>query len=545
MTEPYRRFIGGEAGHRSFFGGQHSPGRIALIIFFAVLGAVVTILAGAIGLVLALVGVGITMLVTTRTHRGTIAGRVRNRRRWRQRVAAGTDAFVPYDPAEWDRLTAAAAAARGRNARWLAQRELASMRAMPDGADGMGWLQYGRGEPGIAWHAPVGEQSYLSVAFAVEGQLRGIESPALMARSAESWGKLLAARAAPSSLLRDVQTVTRVVPADTALQEFWVLAALDPTAPEDAVRSYEQVLQRTGAGAMVQRHYVTLQWPLTNDFYAAAARYAAGRDGWRALMRDEIAAAHRALVDARMGSVTVLSARQLTAVLLHSQNPSRPVDLVADVRPEAVGVRSHDEFSAHIVEGLDPIDGTPGEWWHRTARIEGANASTGGRSQLWTLELLIGTQLAGIRSVSFHLHLVPAVEAKTATRQDLVRDGAEAMAKKERGQLELDGTQTHLTAAQRRAADLREGSGHHGASWVGYVTISHRSRDELARASRQLEDVCAGSLGIQPIVWLDSYQSAASGTTWPIGRGARGDRVHFSSRVYRGLAGTGNKEAIS
>ena len=84
----------------------------------------------------------------------------------------------------------------------------------------MGWLQFGRGEPGIAWHAPVGEQPYLSVTFMVAGQLRGIESSAVMARAAEGWGAFLASRAVPSVLVSDVQTTTRVLPADTAMQEY-------------------------------------------------------------------------------------------------------------------------------------------------------------------------------------------------------------------------------------------------------------------------------------------------------------------------------------
>lgn len=545
QTRGVVRHIGGESGHRAFFGGQGSKARTFGILGFVVAGMFVTVIAGWPGLLLGLVGAGVTMLVTTKTHRGTIAERSRRRRRWKSRVAAGTDAYVPYDVAAWDQAERAAQSAKGRTERWEAHRALAAMRANPDGADGMGWLQMGRGVAGIQWHAPIGERGYLAVTFAVTGQLRGIESLSVMTRAAEGWGGFLAGRAVPSVLVEDVQTLTRVLPADTALQEFWVLNSLDEKAPAEAIKSYEEVLRRTGEGAMVQRHFITVKWPLTGAFYDAARKYGEGRDGWRGLMAEEIASVQRGLIDARMGDVDVLSARQVAAVMLHQQNPSRPIDYVVDVHPSRMGVASHDEFSAHVVEGVDPLTGSPVEWWHRTAKITGGALATAGRTQLWVLDLLIGRDVQFIRSVSFHIHLVPAGEAKAAAQRDLVRDQADALSKSEAGTVDLDETGTAMSASKRRRIDLRAGSGHHGAAWVGYVTISARSRDELARNSRQLAETCSTGLGIEYLDWQDSYQAAASGTTWPIGRGITANDTSFSGRLYRVLAGKSEKEALS
>ena len=419
------------------------------------------------------------------------------------------------------------------------------MRAQPDGADGMGWLQFGRGEPGIGWHAPVGERAYLSATFAVSGQLRGIESSSAMARAAEGWGSFLASRAVPSALADTVQVTTRVLPADSALQEVWVLNSLDPEAPADAISSYEEVLKLTGENAMVQRHFVTVSWPLSGNFRDAASKYGEGRDGWRALMHEEIAATVRGLNEARLGQVTALTARQTAAILIHQQNPSRPIDYVSDVDPASLGVASRDEFSAQIVSGTDPVSQQPVEWWHRTAAIHAEALATAPRTQLWVLDLLVGADIHFIRSVSFHIGLIPAAEAKAAARQDLVRDAAEALSRIEAGQVDVDDTGVHMTAARRRREDLVSGSHHHGASWIGYVTISVRTRDELARASRQLEETCSTALGIERLDWMDSYQAAASGTTWPIGRGLAAARPSFSSRAYRKLAGRSEREALS
>ena len=548
-TQATVRYLGGESGHRSFFGGTHSRTRIVLLGVFIVSGLVLTPLLGWPGLVLGLAGCGLTFLVTAKTYRGSIVDRRRKRARWKHRVRAGTDTYIPYNSAAWDAavesLNVAKTSRSSRHVAHEAQRAKTALRANPDGADSMGWLQFGRGEPGIAWHAPVGEQPYLSVTFMVAGQLRGIESSAVMARAAEGWGAFLASRAVPSVLVSDVQTTTRVLPADTAMQEFWVLNSLDDSVPIEAIKSYEEVLRLTGEDAMVQRHFVTVSWHLSAAFTDAADKYGDGRDGWRALMRQEIASTIRGLAEARMGQVDALTARQTTAVLLHQQNPSRPIDYVADVHPSRLGLASRDEFSSHVVTDSDPITGEPVQWWHRTAAIRADAMATAPRTQLWILDLLIGRDMQFIRTVSFHLHLVPAAEAKAAARQDLVRDAAETLSRRESGQIDTNDTDVAMTAARRRRQDLTTGSQHHGATWVGYITISTGTRDELARASRQLEETCSTSLGIERLDWLDSYQAAASGTTWPIGRGLAGSTTSLSARLYTRLAGRSEKEALS
>lgn len=63
--------------------------------------------------------------------------------------------------------------------------------------------------------------------------------------------------------------------------------------------------------------------------------------------------------------------------------------------------------------------------------------------------------------------------------------------------------------------------------------------------SRELEELCDTDAGIHRLEWLDSYQSAASGLTWPIGRGIKPDEPTWAARTMRMLAGKGEKEAIS
>lgn len=160
-------------------------------------------------------------------------------------------------------------------------------------------------------------------------------------------GKFLAHRAAPVSLIRDVQTLTRVLPPDTAKHDIWYNSKREarPVGADDSSLalwdaqqlSYAEVRRRAAADAMVQRHFVVLSWPLSPLFVESAAKYGRGRDGWRALMAEQIEASLHGLREARMGQVNYLTARQTAAVIMHQQNPSIPIDLAREAHHAPVG----------------------------------------------------------------------------------------------------------------------------------------------------------------------------------------------------------------
>lgn len=534
------RFIGGESGHRSVFGGTRTKPQIigyTATVLVAVFGVMFLGWRGlALGVVLGIV----VFFMTAGTDNGSYWERRKARKRWKLRKANGTDRYIPYSETTWEEAQAEAAELKKAKDR---AKVLGSVRERPDGADGMGWLDSRPNRPGIAWHAPDGEESYLSVAFAVPGQLRGAESAFRQEAAQTGFGTLLARCAPANSLVRAIQCVTRVLPPDLAMNEAWVAEHLDAAAPADAVASYQQVLGRTGEGTYVQRHIIVARWPLTERFMATAARYGAGRAGWRALMEAETASMARSLRTARMGAVKALSARGVVAMMLHQQNPDRLPMMVAGIDPRHLGLSSHDVWNGHCVTDTDPLTGNESVWFHRTARISAANVETGPRSPYWMLSLLRrGGKEVGVRSLSFSMELVPAQQARVMASRDIVRDTSEAISRSAKGQLADSATDVTLQAARARGNDLRPGSGHHGVNWVGHITISARTQNELTKASREMEEAAANGAGIGKLEWLDSYQAAASGTTWPIARGLQPGQSTLGTRVMDRLAGNGEKE---
>ena len=532
----YTGRLGGEADHRGFFGGARNiPRTVGLIASFLCL-IVVTPIAGLWGLA---GGVGIlllTLLLTLDTHRGSMLDRWTARKRWRDRERCGTVAFEPWTQERADELSAQVTAARGRRAKRDARRQLARLRALPDGLDGVGWLQSAHAMPGIAWHEPVGEPAYLSVTWAVRGQLAGVESEARTRAAAKALGEALEAWTPVTKLVEQVQITTRVLPSDHALHAQWAYDHLDPAAPPQAVKAYAEVLDEAIRDAMVTTHYVTLSWPLTARFRSAASRYGRGRDAWRALMAHEIADAQRILRTAGLGSVEVLTARRLTALIHHQQAPHRAILDMTRANPAALGLPSQDTKGSHIVTDTDTPDSP--EWHHRTAALRGAYMTPGTRTQLWMLPLIIGRTLRCHRTVAIHEHLVPRAEALQLAKSDVVADSANVLADRERGRLTDDATETTLSAAQIRRRDLSAGNQHHGLSWVIYITLSETDPTALDRACRELTDVCTTDLGVTRLEWLDSYQAAAMGTTMPVGRGLAPYTPATSARFLRALAGS-------
>ena len=524
--------IGGDAAHRGLFGRSSVRSRTMMVI--VPIALVVGAVGGTTGLWVAAGLVVVGLVLTASTPRGTLVERVVRWWRWRSKVRSGLTRFVPFDEETWEELV-------GRG--WRARQEAAALREWPDGCEGLGWLQAEKGKPGIAWQTPVGEEPYLSVCWAVGGQHRGVESDESVEVAAASVSQFLESFAPELRAPQVAQILTRVLPPDSALHESWILDRMDPSAPDVVLRSYDSALRMLSKGALIQRHFVVMRWPLSSAFKAEAARYGLRQRGWREFMAMEIETMQGVLAPA-FGGARPLSARQTVAVTRHMQDPGRPIDQVSDVNLLEVGEEAREEYGAYVVTGTDALTREPAEWWHTTGMITSEGLSSEERTSLWLLPILTGMPDQIIRTISFQILTRPAEGARVRARRAVTQDSANINAAREKGRLVDDGDAVTLTAAQRRRADLRPGQPHHGAEWVGYVTLSARSREELRRAVRVVRDRFGTALGAQ-IEWLDTYQAAAMGCTWPLARGIRTSGQDASERLATMLTGKSAKESLA
>ena len=84
-----------------------------------------------------------------------------------------------------------------------------------------------------------------------------------------------------------------------------------------------------------------------------------------------------------------------------------------------------------------------------------------------------------------------------------------------------------------------------GAGNVGASAALWIASKELADASTSIERIANNDMGIEWLDWQDTYQSFASGYTWPLGRGQALTPNALTDNVMRGLQGRAPKEALT
>ncbi len=200
------RQLGGEAGHRSFFGGSGKGPRNILLALCGVGLVVGAPFFGAPAVVVAVIAALLVFLVTARTHRGSIldranvgcAGRDRAPRRHRPLHAVRRRTVGPADPAQ-------ARTRRGKEDP-VDGRTRACGDADHAGRCGRnGMASDGPARAGNRLARPDGEKPYLSVVFTVTGQLRGAEPTRVASSSGRGFRGVPGIARSTSSLLRRVQ----------------------------------------------------------------------------------------------------------------------------------------------------------------------------------------------------------------------------------------------------------------------------------------------------------------------------------------------------
>lgn len=548
------RYVGGETAHRSFLGTQNKSRKIGLLIT-GVVGSILIMMLQMMGLLITLLAGALVFVSTIGTRRGTLLHRWQTNRRWKNRIKDGTVEFRPVAERPHDleeRIRQA-----DKNQRKELGREWNKYRDFPDGVDGIAWLQDDLDKPGIAYHEPTGESQWLSVVWAVEGQVRGLDGDDKLQHAMDAWGSFLARYGATTRLPSRVQIMTRVVPWDPAAHSAWIGEQIPEFeeladgshAREAAVyslleESYAEVIERVAEIGLVPRHYLVMRWDINSHFQSEARKFAPGYEGWKTLMASEIHATHSALRSARLGIVQALNARRVAAVLRHLQLPDWPIDhLGGDLDVDSPWITSVDHWAATWNIGPAP-SGETQVWGHRTAVIPADAMSTSPRNVSWIAPLLSQLSEPILRTVSFQIEIRPASQARLKARQDATADAASIIGDSGKGKLIDDHAEMSLSAASQRLSDLKPGTGVHGALWAGHITISGRNIEELRSATRAITDA-AHSAGIERLDWCDTFHAAAAASTWPVARGVASGGQSLTDHLSDVLAGRGKEQEMS
>lgn len=535
--------LAGETKSRSLLGGRRSRAVVAAWFVVAGLGAVLTLFLQIVGFVIAGV-LALVLVVGTMDAGGgsTPWQRWQARYRMRWRLRHGFEDFAPVEsrPVDLDPMSGSSRAERRE-----LRRQYNAYRDWPDGIEGLYWLESRPRRPAVAYHSVSGQVPYLSVAFSVDGPVKGLHGDRFVWEAQEAFGQLLSGWGASQKLVSGLQIVTRVIPSESAFHEVWLERELDPAAPAELLAEYGELLDVLSAGSFVQRHFVTVRWNVDHRWMQTALKRGPGLEGYLELVNEQIESVRRRLEDAAYTKVETLSGPRMAAVLRHMQHPDWPIDRASDADVDSCWLPSHDEWGSTEIVAQSPAPLNPelllpqSSWLHRTAQVPVQAMEVRELDGLWQVPMLTGMEEQIVRTISTHIALVPAREAKTTARRDATSDRAEIIRQERKGRLVDDESEMALSSAVRRYGDLRDGTGQHGAVWTQFVTISARTVDELATATQYIEEA-ADEAGIPRLDWMDTLHSAAQAACWPLGRGMAQPHRTRAARTAERLSDTGS-----
>ena len=330
-------------------------------------------------------------------------------------------------------------------------------------------------------------------------------------RRLDRWGRLLASLARGGTAIRRVQVLERTAPCDAgALTEF-LEQARDPSVADDhaARRSYDALLD--GASRVTQDHEVLIAVQVDQ------------RRAWSRAARDP----HLRNLDRDEQASRVL-ARELQALASRFD----PVDLAV------AGLLTPEQYATALNVAFDPYRGetqplaaaadtfapTAADMAWTAWRTDGALHRTYWIAQwprlavgpLFLSPLLLGVQ--AVRSVSITLEPVPPDRARRAVEAAITSDEADEDLRERRGFRTTARRRRQQEATLRREDELA--SGHEEVRFAGYVSVSGRDEDELARACEEVEQAALQAhLDLRPL-WGEQDTGFVYAAL-PIARGLR------------------------
>lgn len=366
-------------------------------------------------------------------------------------------------------------------------------------------------------------KTYFSVILEVIGVPGGIMRDYEADRPYMGFGKFLAKLASRQSLVTTHQQISRTLPVDMTEHLHWASSNVVPGASEIMLSSYEELMQQVANASEQHRTFYVLNIVQSAAFRRRAALYGSGDEADARVVFEEVrksAAWARNL--GAVESVSALDESRAAALLRSLQDPNFDIDDTLSHVPgqETDLLRLTDAWQ--LLDWSETTDYTTANnsWLHRTGWVP-ADGFHADEMSVRALKGLISSEPSEpsfIRSVCLTTRLVDAKKARMIGRRDLTSDVALKKRKEKNGQVDDGTSDVKLSSSQRRMIDLKPASGHHGAHYGLFVTVSAQSIDALEAATQAMETK-ASACGIDRIDWLKDQQDTAFGLTLPLGRG--------------------------
>lgn len=390
----------------------------------------------------------------------------------------------------------------------------------PPGIGRIRWLSapFGPDEIAVLLHL---ERHTVTACIEIEGPGVGLRDSEDQEALVERFGTLLKHVANGDGFVTRIQMLARTLPADPDAHAKDVERRGDRNAPRWLQDSYDQLQRMVSTSSEQHRAYLVACMPYTRELVAEA--HAMGRSGRGAGRGDEGLAAvmARELTDicARLTEADIRVRQPLgqarLASLIHSMyDPDHPIDHLQAMTQRNAWPAELDATHPHYLQAKTRESPTREPWCHATAWIKEWPLTPVGVNFL--APLLVHTPDV-IRTVAVCMDLEPTDVAIERMLTEKTNDEAEAARSAKMNRTVDPRDLAHTGRVDQRGADLASGAA--GVNLVGYLTVSSRTPEDLARDKRTIR-ASAGKSYLK-LEWCDREHHRAFVNTLPFATGIR------------------------
>src|SRR5262245_1847208 len=383
----------------------------------------------------------------------------------------------------------------------------------PPGVGRIRWLAvpFGLGELSVLLHL---DRRTATATIEIEGPGVGLrdaeDQEALVAR----FGNLLQHVANGDGYVKRIQMLARTVPSDPYAHARDVARRGDPTAPEMLTQSYESLQKMVSTTSEMHRAYLTACMPYSRDLAAEAHSLGGGDQGVAAVMSREIGDIVARLLDADIRARRPLGINRLASLIHSMYDPAHPIDRTDAMTRRTAWPAELDARHQNYLQSKTRESDTTEPWCHASAWIREWPVTPVGVNFL--APLLVHTPDV-IRTVAVTMELVPTDVAIDRMLSEKTNVEAEESRSAKLGRVADPRDSAHTHRVDQRGDDLAAGAA--GVNLVGYVTVSARDPDRLARDKRTIR-ASAGKSYLK-LEWCDREHHRAFVNTLPFGAGIR------------------------
>ncbi|UZJ30150.1 SCO6880 family protein [Streptomyces endophytica] len=398
----------------------------------------------------------------------------------------------------------------------------------PPGIGRINWLSapFGPDEIAVLLHA---DRRTVTAAIEIEGPGVGLRDSEDQEALVDRFGTLLKHVANGDGFVTRLQMLARTLPADPDAHAKDVAQRGDRTSPQWLRDSYDQLQSMVSTSSEQHRAYLVACMHYTRELASEAHTMArAGRMHQGGLLRKKLD---------RDAGLAVVMARELTdicarlaeadirvrqplgqarlASLVHSMyDPDHPIDHIQAMSKRNAWPAELDAMEPTYLQAKTRESSTRAPWCHATAWVKEWPLTPVGVNFL--APLLVHTPDV-IRTVAVCMDLEPTEVAIERMLTEKTNDDAEASRAAKMNRVVDPRDVAHHGRVDQRGEDLASGAA--GVNLVGYLTVSSRSPEALARDKRTIR-ASAGKSYLK-LEWCDREHHRAFVNTLPFATGIR------------------------